>query len=69
MPDCPSCRAEKPDSTRYCAPRACYCGHEPCPAFPSYIPRTKPLGVVRASAKSRAAELWSDREEPTWLDR
>jgi hypothetical protein len=30
----------------YCAPLRCYCGHEQCPAFVSYVPRRDPLKNV-----------------------
>ena len=67
---CPQCRAEKPASTRYCAPAGCYCGHPECPAFPSYIPRRALSSVaLLRGADERMAKSWSDREEPTWLDR
>lgn len=54
----------------YCAPAGCYCGHETCHAYPSWVAakRSTPVTVI-PTAKSRAAEAWADREEPTWLDR
>ena len=53
----------------YCAPLRCYCGHQTCHAFASYV-EVHPLDVTTIpTSKSRAAEAWADREEPTWLDR
>ena len=53
----------------YCAPAGCYCGHDACYAAASYV-KVRPLNVTTIpTTKSRAAELWADREEPTWLDR
>ena len=53
----------------YCAPAGCYCGHDDCYAAASYV-KVRPLNVMTIpTAKSRAAEAWADREEPTWLDR
>ena len=69
MSTCQTCRDVKPDSTRYCAPNRCYCGHESCPAYPSWVEAERLAPVTNINtAKSRAAELWADREEPTWLD-
>lgn len=34
--NCPSCRTAT-GTTRYCAPSRCYCGHEDCPAYASWV--------------------------------
>ena len=53
----------------YCARLRCYCGHEDCHASASYVEVLPPDVTTIPTSKSRAAELWADREEPTWLDR
>lgn len=60
---CPTC-----GGTRYCAPARCYCGHESCPAFASFVdmasvPLTAAPTVVKAGPSS-----WDKREESTWID-
>lgn len=46
---CPTC-----GTGRYCAPRRCYCGHEACPAYGSYIDlSTVPLPPVPEQPKSK----------------
>lgn len=62
-----SCRTCAPT---YCAPNRCYCGHQECTAYPSWVDAQRLAPVTNISTtKSRAAEQWADREEPTWLDR
>ena len=51
----------------YCAPLRCYCGHETCHAFASWVD-LKSVDVAAPSAKSRAAAAWATREESTWID-
>ena len=67
MSACQSCRDAHPGSTRYCAPKRCYCGHADCPAYASY---EEPPRINVASLPTRATSTaWDDREEPTWIDR
>ena len=58
------------DLPGYCAPLRCYCGHEECTAYPSYVAAKGCQTDVR-TAKSTAhhAKSWAEREEETWLDR
>ena len=74
---CPSCVADpKAAPGRYCASRACRCGHEACPAFPFYRPLERPFAYVEllhpaTPRKPRRAKpsAWADREEgSTWID-
>lgn len=54
----------------HCAPARCYCGHETCYAYASWVDvKRLPPTAITPTAKSRAAEAWADRKEPTWLDR
>lgn len=68
MSDCQMCA----DACRagYCARRRCYCGHETCWAFDSWIDlRTTPLDTtVPATTPKRTRGAWDNREEATWLD-
>ena len=34
---CPACQTA--GRRGYCAPNACYCGHDECPAYASFVPR------------------------------
>lgn len=55
---------------RYCAPNRCYCGHAECHAYASWTARKgQPAATTTRPNRSRAAELWATREEPTWLDK
>lgn len=67
MSDIKTCPACVQRGTRgSCAPLRCYCGHEPCPAFASYIePRA---ADIAASAPKRRKSSWDNREESTWID-
>ena len=69
MSACQTCRTEQPGSTRYCAPKRCYCAHEDCPAFASYE-ELRPVTVTQIKpADDRMADAWADREEGTsWID-
>ena len=63
MTTCQSCT----DANRkgYCAPLRCYCGHESCWAFASYVePAAPDLSVI----KQTRPNAWADREESTWID-
>ena len=36
---CPTCRTDQSTAPgRYCASRRCYCAHEACPAYSSWVP-------------------------------
>lgn len=64
---CATC-AEVTGTKRYCAPARCYCGHEACHAFASYIDLD---GIPLADAptiKRRGRSAWDDREGSTWID-
>ena len=67
---CSSCQTSGRNG--YCAPLRCYCGHECCPAFPSYSRERygdiKTTTAIPANSE-RMASSWAEREEPTWLDR
>ena len=65
MSACQTCREEQPASTRYCAPKRCYCGHEPCPAYASY---EEPTHLNVTSLPRATSTAWDDREESTWID-
>lgn len=52
----------------YCAPNRCYCGHEECTAFHSYIPRDRIKAAPIANA-AQHAKSWNTRDEDTWLDK
>lgn len=44
---CPSCAADPTCAPgRYCASKACRCGHDDCPAFAFYRPLERPFGYV-----------------------
>lgn len=63
---CCTCR-EQTGTARYCAPGRCYCGHESCPAFASYVDiRLVPIHVAKSPAATSTA--WKDREGETWID-
>lgn len=66
---CPTCEAGP--TKRYCAPARCYCGHEDCHAFASWVDMTKvPLPATpKRATKTKAAEAWADREEESWLEK
>ena len=67
MSACQTCREEQPASSRYCAPKRCYCGHPTCHAFVSY---EEPTRINVASLPTRVTSTaWDDREESTWIDR
>ena len=67
-PYCDTCRAAT-GTKRYCAPGRCYCGHEVCPAFDSYIDMSKvPLPEVGKSKRRRGTKSWDERGEATWID-
>lgn len=52
----------------YCAPNRCYCGHEECTSFHSYIHRDEIKAEAPVST-AQHAQSWNNREESTWLDR
>lgn len=39
-----------------CAPLRCYCGHETCPAFASYVPREHIKAVIPQRIEHRETE-------------
>lgn len=67
--DCPTCRAAT-GTTRYCAPSRCYCGHEDCPAFASWVdPFALPQPTDTPAPAPATASSWDTREESTWIDK
>lgn len=53
---CPSCTADPTAAPgRYCAPRRCLCGHEACPAFPSFRPLERPFAYIALLHPNRKA--------------
>lgn len=61
---CPLC------APRYCAPKRCYCGHQECTAFASYISREDITTNYQQSQESNAHRAsWKNREPDTWLDK
>lgn len=64
---CLTCRVET-GTKRYCAPGRCYCGHEACPAFDTYIdPSTLIPRDVKPAKAGRSS--WDNRGEATWIDK
>ena len=64
---CDKCR-EISGSPIYCAPKRCYCGHDECPAYDSYIPlENVPRPVMREQSQQK--ESWAGRAKNTWLDK
>ena len=64
---CATCHATS-GTSRYCAPGRCYCGHEACPAFDSYIDMSK-VALPDAPTKNRhGSRSWDEREGSTWID-
>ena len=64
---CATC-AEVTGTKRYCAPGRCYCGHEDCPAFDTWIDlKSLPIHDAPTTAK-RGRSAWDDREGSTWID-
>ena len=59
---CPEC------ATGYCAPLRCYCGHQACDAYASYIHRDR-IKAEPIAHTAQHAQAWNNREEATWLDR
>ena len=44
---CPACDADPSAAPgRYCASRRCYCAHEACPAYSSWVPREGQARVI-----------------------
>lgn len=53
----------------YCAPNRCYCGHEECNAYHSYLnPHEQPFRAEGLDA-SHHKKAWDNRKEDTWLDK
>ena len=52
----------------YCAPARCYCGHDTCHAFDSYIDLDSIPLVDAPTPKRRGRSTWDDREGSTWID-
>lgn len=52
----------------YCAPLRCYCGHEECTSFASYIDRSQ-IKAEPIVSTTQHAQSWNNREEATWLDK
>ena len=64
---CRTC-AETVRTTRYCARSRCYCGHETCPAFESYVdPYAQPFHDAPVKVNAHA-KSWAEREGATWID-
>lgn len=62
MSGCPKC------APRYCAPARCYCAHEECPAFESWVDiRAIPFRDAEPK-KNPARSSWDNREGETWID-
>lgn len=71
---CATCQADPSIARgRYCAPARCYCGHEQCPAFATWVPivRGDQALIVaeldnpdRLTARALAAAAWAS--EQTW---
>lgn len=53
----------------YCALGRCYCGHETCHAFASWVelPALTDIAPAPRKAPTRASS-WDTREESTWID-
>ena len=56
------------DRRGYCAPAACYCGHEACYAFASYVPLKAINVTVIKPRDDRMKSAWDNREERSWID-
>jgi len=53
-----------------CARLRCYCGHEGCWAFDSWVPLTRRESAASAPANTDAIRAsWDARDGETWLDR
>jgi hypothetical protein len=65
-PLCSTCEAG--GSTRYCAPARCYCGHDTCHAFASFVDMTRVPVHDTTPTKPRDTG-WNDREGESWLER
>ena len=64
---CQTC-ADATGTQRYCAPKACYCGHPDCYAFASYV-ELRPLNVTSIKPRDdRMKSAWDDRGEGSWID-
>ena len=66
---CPECQADPSTAPgRYCASRRCYCAHEACPAYSSWVPREGQARVIHLP-EPRTTSAWANREESTWIDK
>lgn len=61
---CPTC-----GGSRYCAPLRCYCGHEDCPAFASFMDITAVDLSVASTAPRHSTTAWDNRGEGSWIDK
>jgi hypothetical protein len=54
----------------YCAPLRCYCGHDTCHAFASYV-ALAPLNVTPIDKRKnrRGPSAWDERSEAGWIDK
>ena len=67
---CTTCRTDPSTAPgRVCAPRRCYCAHETCPAYPSWVPREGQARVIHLPEPRTTSSAWANREESTWIDK
>lgn len=53
-----------------CARLRCYCGHETCWAFASWVPlRPHRSAPTATTNNARMRDSWNARKEPTWIDK
>ena len=65
---CATC-VETTKTRRYCAPGRCYCGHEACPAFATWVDlRAQPYRDAETKSNSHHAKSWASREGASWID-
>lgn len=65
-PECATCAETGRKGA--CARLRCYCGHETCWAFASWVP-LRPHQNAPAASHDRTSTAWASREGSTWIDK